>query len=393
MSVTNWIANSLARGVHPVRSLVRGMKEMMAGAAVRHGDDWSRAPFVIILILAACGGPAGSNGAAVSGDGSTPGDGSGSNGSGAGNLGACSDCPGTTGYSASVCANDDNVELHLCKSRHHFASIITTTAGAVVFRPHPGNDPNGWGSSLYLQAFLADASVLSGASAGLEDVSDTGITVIGSGPVNGPGTNSSGRWSWTLTFSYDESSKDVHMTTGSYDVALTRGLVGTGSDLNLFRLSSNYLHDVPLLDPTGTVGDTGDLQEANARSRQAGGIGDVFDYTWIPPEAPDFYPRTTASTISIDAVGQYNVIDTAAQSSGYQIAAAYKPSLTVTLASHTAPVPMIFGASYDMSRASDIAADNVGISAIVLQSWTGSAADFELTLDSVALPDDPGQSE
>ncbi|MFX8246675.1 hypothetical protein ABTL56_19110, partial [Acinetobacter baumannii] len=76
--------------------------------------------------------------------------------------------------------------------------------------------------------------------------------------------------------------------------------------------------------------------------------------------------------MTIDVLGQYNVVDTANQASGYPIAAAYKPGLTVTVTGLTGTVPMIFGAGYDMSRSTDFAADNVGLSAIVLQSWTGT---------------------
>jgi len=340
----------------------------------------SRALPVLSVLLAACGG-ASDNTTGSRGD--PPGSGS------IVAWGACEDCPGTPVYLAASCTNGDNLELRLCKDGHQFASIITTAAGALAIRPHPGNDPNGWGSSLYLQAFLADTAALTGASAIVDRATGSGITVSGSGAVNGAGQSRYGSWSWTLTFAYDADRKTVSTSTGSYTVSLDGPLANRAADLNLARISSNYLHEVPLLDPPGSSGDTGDMQEVKITGEQSGLYAAGLAYDWIPPDAPSFYPSSRASRMSIDVVGQHNLVDTLAQGLGSPITPAWKPSVTLSIASQDTELPMIFGAAWDTSQAANFDADNVGVAPIVLRTWTQTAASFEVSLVSTALPGDP----
>ena len=80
-------------------------------------------------------------------------------------------------------------------------------------------------------------------------------------------------------------------------------------------------------------------------------------------------------------------MDTAAQ--GYApIEAAYKPSLKVVLTSQNKGLNMIFGGFYDTAKAADFAADNIGITPLVLKDETDTAFAFSLTFESEALPGD-----
>src|SRR3989344_3430448 len=49
-------------------------------------------------------------------------------------------------------------EHRLKYGERHFATIMENN-GAFVIRPHPGDDVNGWGSSLYMQPFLPGATL------------------------------------------------------------------------------------------------------------------------------------------------------------------------------------------------------------------------------------------
>jgi hypothetical protein len=267
----------------------------------------------------------------------------------------------------------------LCKDGQHFGSIVLTAAGALSIRPHPGRDPNGWGSSLYLQAFLSGQTVLAGASRSVEGVASTGITVKASGPVNAPASATYGTWYWQMTFAYDLVARAVTTTGGTYSVSLDGLLSVPAQDLNVARIASNYLHDVPLLDPPNTTGDTGDMQEVV--------VSNGLDQTWIPPANPGFYPQDPADRMTIEVKGQYNVVDTASQGLP-AIASAYKPGLTLAIANQAVGLPMIFGAAYDTAKSTDFSADNVGVTPIVLRSWTGHEVTFDVVVASSALPGD-----
>jgi hypothetical protein len=283
------------------------------------------------------------------------------------------------GYSVAQCFADGNQEIRLCKDGQHFGSIILTAAGAVSIRPHPGKDPNGWGSSLYLQAFLSGQTVLAGASRSVEGIASTGITVEASGPVNAPASATYGTWSWQMTFAYDPAARAMTTAGGTYSVSLDGLLSVPAQDLNVARIASNYLQDVPMLNPPGTNGDTGDMQEVV--------VSNGLNQTWSPPANPGFYPQDQADHMTIDVKGQYNVVDTARQ--GLQaIAAAYKPDLTLTLANQATGLPMIFGAAYDTAKSTDFSADNVGVTPIVPKSWTGRQVTFDVAVASSALPGD-----
>jgi hypothetical protein len=283
------------------------------------------------------------------------------------------------GYSVARCLADGNQEMRLCKDGQHFGSIVLTSAGALSIRPHPGKDPNGWGSSLYLQAFLSGQTVLSGASRSVEGIASTGIAVKASGPVNAPASTTYGTWSWQMTFAYDSAARAMTTTGGTYSVSLNGLLSAPAQDLNVARIASNYLHNVPLLNPPNTTGDTGDMQEVV--------VSNGLDQTWSPPANPGFYPQDTTDHMTVDVKGHYNVVDTARQGL-VAIAAAYKPSLTLTLANRTTGLPMIFGAAYDTAMRTDFSADNVGVTPIVLKSWTGHEVTFDVVVTSSALPGD-----
>ncbi|PIN90637.1 hypothetical protein COU57_02945 [Candidatus Pacearchaeota archaeon CG10_big_fil_rev_8_21_14_0_10_32_14] len=135
--------------------------------------------------------------------------------------------------------------------------------------------------------------------------------------------------------------------------------------MNLCKIASNYLNDVPLL--RGGIGDAGDMQRAEI----------YFDETltdkiiWNPPEIPSFFHFVfyKDNDLTIDTVGQYNNVDTFAQ--GYQrIEPAYKPNLSINFKSNESDIPLIFGGIYNTDLSQDFWEDNVGITPIILQGQT-----------------------
>ena len=280
------------------------------------------------------------------------------------------------GYSTNRFVVGSSVESRLYFNGHHFLTILTDN-GTFNLRPHPGVDPNGWGSSWYLQPFLP-GSVLQGTS--LQDITVTAsdIMVTAAGIVS-QGTNSSyGTWILSLSLSYDPALKQVQGT-GGYSITLSGALSDSTGDLNLCRIASNYLDEVPLLD--GTIGDTGDMSVA-AVSGQG-----LTPFNWCPPLQPSQFPNNPTDSLAIEVVGDYYQLDATAQSY-CAIQAAYKPTLTVVFASRTNNIPMIFGGIYDTASATAFFADNVGITPLVLKTSALTQYTFDVTFTSAALAGD-----
>src|SRR5262245_47508073 len=85
-------------------------------------------------------------------------------------------------YTVQKVISEAGTEYRLKRLTQHFLSIIVN-AGSVSIRPHPGLDPNGWGSSWYPQPFYPGAT-LHGARVTKPRATDTGITFTVSGAVS-----------------------------------------------------------------------------------------------------------------------------------------------------------------------------------------------------------------
>ena len=180
-----------------------------------------------------------------------------------------------------------------------------------------------------------------------------------------------------MRFKYLEAEKKI-LGSGSDLILLAGSLGDANEDLNICKIASSYLDDVPLL--SGGFGDTGDMAAAEV-------VAPEFQFTWNPSLEPAHFPQDTTDSLSINVLGQYNNVDSAAQ--GYEpIAAAYKPSLKVTLASRFRAVGMIFGGMYDTGKSSLFWEDNVGITPLVLRQSTRRLFSFAVTFESQALPGD-----
>ena len=277
-------------------------------------------------------------------------------------------------YSVEVLSVGPAIEYHFKCGEQHFMTLIDE-GGTLILRPHPGRDVNGWGSSWYVQPFIHDASFYSTSIDSVVAYPDH-IHVSASGQVSQGAAGSYGTWDIALDFTYDSVARRVSGT-GLYHVALAGELTGIG-DLNLYKIASNYLIDVPLLG--GGRGNTGDMTSATI-CHDAG-----FCYTWIPPQ--DHCPLDQTERLSIEAVGHYNNVDTA-ELGDEPIQPAYKPSLKVTLTNvEAASTGMIFCGFYAEALSQVFSADNVGLHAVIRQGTTQTTFDYEVGFESQAAPDE-----
>ncbi|MCB8977859.1 MAG: hypothetical protein H6657_10585 [Ardenticatenaceae bacterium] len=244
-------------------------------------------------------------------------------------------------------------EYRLFCGKQHFLSVITQN-GTFNLRPHPGEDINGWGSSLYLQPFFPNAS-LKHTTAPTITVTGNNIQIQAEGFVSLNADETYGSWLVSLALSCQPYNKQVSGS-GIYQISLD-GLMAPHGDLNLYRIASNYLIDVPLL--SGGNGNTGDM--ATVWYAYDGSA----NHQWTPTLINNaHFPNDEADQLMVEVEGACNEVDTAAQ--GYApIVAAAKPSLKLTLTSQNPDAGVRFGAFYDTSKSQDFWEDNVGITPLV----------------------------
>jgi hypothetical protein len=261
------------------------------------------------------------------------------------------------------------------KGDHHFLSLIYD-GGIFDFRPHPGCDINGWGSSWFAQPFFPGAE-LKHTEVQSVSVDSGGVHVNASGLVSKGGDDTYGNWSSAYEFTYEESGQFVSGT-GSYNIDLPGKVSGGGGDLNLYKIASNYLDNVPLLN--GGLGDTGDMGNAVVQ-----GSNSWSNFTWYPPLVPGHFPTDENSWLSISVKGKYNQVDTVAQ--GYaRIEPACKPSLKVEIHSKGPTGEIRFGGYYLTSDREKFWTDNVGITPFINAGSTETSFRYDVQFDSFALP-------
>jgi len=250
----------------------------------------------------------------------------------------------------------------------HFMSILTES-GIHAYRPHPGYDINGWGSTWYAQPFLPGA-VLGYTNIDSIFADEQGIYTYSTGLVSVNEQEAFGQWNMSLHFEYFPELKKI-TGTGEYNISLDSNLSYATGDLNLFKIASNYLFDVPLFCDT-INGETGDMDNATF-------YGNTYTnpVTWIPTDS-NLIVWDHTDTVSIDVKGCYNNVD--AESQGYYpIEPAYKPGLKVTLNSLESGLEMIVGGMYDFELGQDFWEDNVGITPLILAS--SLQTEFTLGID------------
>ncbi|MFH1465820.1 MAG: hypothetical protein ABIO70_15645 [Pseudomonadota bacterium] len=289
--------------------------------------------------------------------------------------GLAEDCTGGLGYGVVTLEVDGTTEHRLCADGRHFGTLLLVD-GALAFRPHPGHDPDGWGTTWYPAPFLAGA-VLGGATVDALGADGEGVHLDASGPVCAPAGASFGGWSLHAGFTFDGLDDRVEAV-GSVAAHLAAPLADEG-DLSLYRIASNLLLDVPLRD--GTTGTTGDLSTVSYALESG-------TFTWDPASQPAHFPIDTSDLMDVVAEGAYNQVDTAAMGLP-SIAPAHKPSLRVVLTNAGDPgLEMSFGAMYDLTLSQAFNEDNIGITPIIQRASPRTELSFQLLVQSWA-PTEP----
>lgn len=290
------------------------------------------------------------------------------------------------GYFISRSAN----ETRIYKEGHHFLSVLSEN-GIFALRPHPGKDVDGWGSTLYLQPFIAGTTVLGHTSVpNITVVTNNGVPSVrieAAGLVSRGLVDSYGTWQASLNVVYDNSNKKINAT-GSYNVNTPGTLEGIG-DINFYKLASNFLRDVPVLD--GTTTNTGDMAyfEFNGDVLPGG-----FSKTnkWDFAKAGSSYPQDYNTKLLVNLIGDENVVDTVRQ--GYEaINPACKPNLKVLLEAANPDSRVMMGIGYSVPESKDFAADNVGLTGYVTQKILTTNFSFNVDIESSAIPKDKYSSE
>ena len=254
----------------------------------------------------------------------------------------------------------------------HFLSVLQTPQGAIGVRPHPDlADPDGWGGTWYVSPFLATGSPSGGR---LKNViaDDSGVYFTTGGLLGRTETTTAGVWAATLHFVYDAAAQRINGS-GALAVTLDAPLASLGTDLNVFRIASNYLDDVNV--PNVGVVDTGDMRDATVRY----GAGSPQDFTWVPPVQPGHFPTDQAATITTSVNGELNRLDPVFQLDSTR---PRKPSMALAMTAQTAGVSQIAGLAYDTSKSKDLFADNVGVHTIVRQGTSATSLRFNWAFES-----------
>ncbi len=300
-----------------------------------------------------------------------------------------------------------NVEYRMFKDGFHFNSLIWTGGAipyrscyleadcptsyakwALINRPHVDPDANGWGSSVYWNPFVRGSNGDSSSDAENGRVADIVVTVHGvfvkaAGSVaRGNQGNSYGTFDMVRRLSFDAAAKAMRGN-GTLRINLLGSLSAAGLDLNVERIASNQMPNVPLL--TGGRGVTGDLSHVNYA------LGNGASQVWLPANTPidsyGHYPSDKSVSLAVDLVGTTNLVDTAAMGKA-RIEPARKPGIQSTISNRRGEQILSFGGFYvshpDPAEALRLRQafeqDNVATLALVNRAaTTASSFTFDLT--------------
>jgi hypothetical protein len=264
---------------------------------------------------------------------------------------------------------DSDLHTNLLVDGFHFATLIERPNGTTILRPR-GIGVDDWGSSVLFAPYIGGLGSDSSRGAITEVVAmPDGIFVRAIGDVSGLGGTTFGSWKWEATLGYNNDINGMTSRNGVLDIHLPASLAASGGDLNLYRVNSNYLVSVPLQEPPGATGNTGDFQYVDVSYADG---GDPRDFRWIPSlETPAHFPTELRSSyLGATVKGNRNVISTLDQGYDFQIAVANKPTVRVITKSRDSAVQLAWGGTFDTQVATAFDADNVASLALILRDST-----------------------
>lgn len=268
-------------------------------------------------------------------------------------------------YRVETVIDESNVQYRMYKDGFHFNSLIWTggtlpyrgcykvevcpndyAKWALVNRSHVESDANGWGSSVYWNPYVRGSgsdSTTDAENGWVRDIVNTvnGVFVRAEGRVaRGNQDGKFGTFETVRRIAYDAATKAMEGT-GTLQIILQGSLAAAGLDLNVERIASNQMPDVPLW--TGDRGTTGDIDHVKYA------YGNGAPQTWLPVNTPigsyGHYPNDVSAKLSIELTGTTNLVDTAAM--GFdRIEPAKKPTVKTTIANRQGTPNLSFGGYY-----------------------------------------------
>jgi len=300
-------------------------------------------------------------------------------------------------YSVTTVIAERNVEHRLYRNGSHFASLIATDAvldyhqtfidsdgktkyakHGLIFRPRPDvNLPDTWGLSEYLNSFLAGGDAEAGRFQNIV-ATKAGIFFRAAGEVIRDAVRTSaGVWSAFRNVTFDPD-QYVVKSSGTHEVRLNNWAGTQSGDLNINRIASNKLVNVPLTN--GGSGNTGDTHSVKIARAPADGLPEE---TWYPENGNKYFPEKTTA-VSVDMIGMTNSVDT--RRMGQQpINVVRKPGYQLLVENRDASSILTLYTGYNESDARDPYADNIGVSALVTSANAGQQNTFRFNVASNAI--------
>jgi len=254
--------------------------------------------------------------------------------------------------------SEQNKETRIKKDKDHFATLIEKE-NSIAIRLNPLKNKDSWGSTIYLQPFMPYSRFENSNPVMIENFQKNLILNIG-GEISGLKKDKN-KWNINSIIKFDKSNKKIEIE-GQYKILLNEPT----HNLNLLRVSSNYLYEVPLL--SNRIGNTGDISKIIYTIDEKKKI-------WNPLLNPSHFPQDTAQKIKLELKENYNNIDTKAQ--GYEsIKAVNKPNILIDLQSED--IDFLFGGMYDLNKSKKFWEDNIGVVVLSKSNMTEYIINFRI---------------
>jgi hypothetical protein len=278
----------------------------------------------------------------------------------------------------------NGTEYKIILKGKHVASLIYQNH-EIMLRGHPGDDEDGWGTTEYLKPFFSNIDFFMGYINIDIKIQGNSCYLKTSGTIPGeiqdyryhyPISVIFGTFDRTVILNYDANNKKL-TESGTLNIKYNYFVTDYEGDLNITKIASLYLTDVPLLN--GTNGNTGDMGVPHV-------TGQNLNFDWHPDLQPGHFPNDHTKYLTIDLPAENNIVDSARQ--GYSaIKSAYKPGFKISIES-AEDIAMIFGGIYTTAYAKQFWQDNIGITPLILMSEPKTNFNFAINTEWSAHKDD-----
>jgi len=276
---------------------------------------------------------------------------------------------------------NDIVELNLLYNSKHIMSL-TNKDGFLKIIPDPGNETNRESTIWYPQPYLKGA--VKGDTQIVNSYADNnGFHLKAMGNVFNSDSLSTGVWTLIMDFTYNLE-KEMINGIGEINIVLGTDLDVIGDNLFVYKITSNYIEDVELINPDG-FGNTGNMEKITAK------FGENESLVWLPYQNPEFFPEIYNGQLSINVKGQYNNADTSTINK-ISKEPSYKPSVSIQLKTGEPYAKLNFGASYDYTNNKNYLSENVITNPIISKQTQETNFQFTIEFNSESIKNKDGST-